>query len=204
MAEFSAGDLPNFSISHDLFSDITADERFPTLPKQELANLRGKNQNQNTSKSIKTLLNVFNEWKVQRNEARKLEDIYYPLSWARCNSLPFFRWNSKKKDGQDYEPESLAVMQCSLDRHLKNCGRNYSILRDREFANSRQQLEAKARELRAQGYGKVFFFSIILLLFCVIMAFYSAEYFGNKNNSQYFSLPFFKDNNLTEQCPITD
>ena len=115
-----------------------------------------------------------------------------------------FSLKFEKKDGQDYEPESLAVMQCSLDRHLKNCGRNYSILRDREFANSRQQLEAKARELRAQGYGKVFFFSIILLLFCVIMAFYSAEYFGNKNNSQYFSLPFFKDNSLTEQCPITD
>ena len=95
---------------------------------------------------------------------------------------------TRKKDGQDYERESWAAMQCSLDRHLKNCGRNYSILRDREFANSRQQVEAKPRELRAQGYGKIFFFSIyILSLFCVIMAYCSAEYFGNKNNSQYFS-----------------
>ena len=42
---------------------------------------------------------------------------------------------TRKKDGQDYAPESLAAMQCSLDRHLKNCGRNYRILRDREFAN---------------------------------------------------------------------
>ena len=183
MAEFSAGDLPNFSISHDLFSDITADERFPTLPKQELANLRGKNQNQNTSKSIKTWLNVFNEWKVQRNEARKLEDIpCHELDAILCRFFAEIR----KKDSQGYEPESLAVMQCSLDRHLKNCGRNYSILRDREFANSRQQLEAKARELRAQGYGKVFFFPIILLLFCVIMAFYSAEYFENKNKFTIF------------------
>ena len=31
-----------------------------------------------------------------------------------------------------------------------NCVRNYSILRDREFAQTRQQLEAKERELRAQ------------------------------------------------------
>ena len=45
-------------------------------------------------------------------------------------------------------------MQCSLGRHLKNCDRNYSTLRDREFTNLRQQLEAKARELRIQGYGK--------------------------------------------------
>ena len=90
MAEFSAGDLPNFSISSELFSDIAADERFPMLPEEELANLRGKKQNQNTSKSTKTWLNVFNEWKVQRNELRKLEDKY-PLSRARCNSLLFFR-----------------------------------------------------------------------------------------------------------------
>jgi len=35
MAEFSAGNLPNCSISHDLFSDITADEgRFATLPEE--------------------------------------------------------------------------------------------------------------------------------------------------------------------------
>ena len=60
----------------------------------------------------------------------------------------------EKKDGDEYEPESLAVMQCSSDHHLNNCGRNYSILRDREFANSRQQLEVKARELRVRGYGK--------------------------------------------------
>ena len=76
---------------------------------------------------------------MQRNEARKLE-----LDAILCR----FFVEIRKKDGKDYEPESLAVMHCSLDRHLKNCGRNYSILRDREFANSRQQLEGKPRQLR--------------------------------------------------------
>ena len=57
------------------------------------------------------------------------------------------------------------------------------------------------------------FFAIIFLLFCVIMAFYS-EYFINKNISQYYFdniivfhniiLTFFKDNNFTEQCSVTD
>jgi len=60
MAEFSHGDMPNFSISHDLFGDITANESFPTLPEEELANLKHKSQNQNTSKSTKTWPNVFN------------------------------------------------------------------------------------------------------------------------------------------------
>ena len=44
MAEFCHGDLPNFSISQDFFRDITANERFPTLLEEELANRRGKNQ----------------------------------------------------------------------------------------------------------------------------------------------------------------
>jgi len=74
MAEFSE-DLPIFSISHNLFSNSKANERFPTLPEEELANLRSKNQNQNTSKTTKSWLKVFNEWRVQRNEARQLEDI---------------------------------------------------------------------------------------------------------------------------------
>ena len=45
-------------------------------------------------------------------------------------------------------------MQSALDRHLRNAGKKHSILRDREFEKSRQQLEAKAREFRVKGYGK--------------------------------------------------
>ena len=129
--------------------------------------------------------------------------------------MPFFSLKFEKKDGQDYEPESLAFMQCSLDRHLKNYGRNHSILRDREFANSRQLLalsEADKHFLWSSGHLILFyvilyifkiiyklekcfaftlhfhklqysFSSIILILFAMIMAFYSAEYLGNKNNA---------------------
>ena len=45
-------------------------------------------------------------------------------------------------------------MQASLDRHFKNLGRPYSILRDRQFQLFGQQLEAKARYLRQKGMGK--------------------------------------------------
>ena len=71
MAEFRLGDMANFSISHDLFSDIPhCNERFSTLPEEERANLRGKFEKPKLFKSTKIWLNVFNEWKVQRNEAR--------------------------------------------------------------------------------------------------------------------------------------
>ena len=76
---------------------------------EKLANLRGKKQNQNNSKSTKPWLNVFKEWKVQRNIVRKVECIP-PHELDAI--LSCFLANIQKKDGHQYEPESLAVMQC--------------------------------------------------------------------------------------------
>jgi len=113
--------------------------------------LRTRNENSNTAKSTKKWLNVFNEWKLQRNEARRFEDIPpEELDAILCRLFAEIR----KKDGGEYEPEILAVMQSALDRHLKNAGKKHSILRDREFEKSRQQLEAKARELSREGLRK--------------------------------------------------
>lgn len=147
MEEFSEENLPNFSI----FSSSNTNERFPWLQEEEINTLRSRNENSNTAKSTKTWLNVFNEWKLLRNEARRFEDI--PPEELDAILCRFFA-EIRKKDGGEYEPESLAVMQSALDRHLKNAGKKHSILRDREFEKSRQQLEAKARELRVKGYGK--------------------------------------------------
>ena len=60
----------------------------------------------------------------------------------------------RTKKGEDYEPDSLKVMQAALDRHLKNKNYSSSIIRDREFYNSKQILEGKARQLRENGRGK--------------------------------------------------
>ena len=60
----------------------------------------------------------------------------------------------RKKDGSDYEPDSLRVMFASLDRHLKKTGSSISTAKDREFFNSRKVLEGKAHFFREQGYGK--------------------------------------------------
>ena len=78
-------------------------------------------------------LNVFNEWKLQRNEARRFEDI--PPEELDAILCRFFA-EIRKKDGGEYEPESLAVMQSALDRHLKNAGKKHSIS---ETANLKSQ-----------------------------------------------------------------
>ena len=118
--------LSHFSI----FSSSNTNERFPWLQEEEIHTLRSRNENSNTAKSTKKWLDVFNEQKLQRNEARRFEDI--PPEELDAILWRFFA-DIRKKDGGEYEPESLAVMQSALDRHLRNAGKKHSILRDREF-----------------------------------------------------------------------
>ena len=63
-------------------------------------------------------------------DERVLEDI--PVEELDAVLCKFYA-ELRRKDGEEYEPDSLAVMQASLDRHLKNVGRPYSILCDRQF-----------------------------------------------------------------------
>ena len=60
----------------------------------------------------------------------------------------------RKTDGSNYEPDSLRVMLAALDRHFKDNGSTFSLLRDKEFEKSRKVLNGKAIELREGGMGK--------------------------------------------------
>ncbi|CAH3181190.1 unnamed protein product [Porites lobata] len=70
------------------------------------------------------------------------------------NWIKQFYATVRKKDGGDYEPDSLRVMVAAIDRYLTEKEYKYSIIRDREFKSSKQVLEGKARLLRQQGKGK--------------------------------------------------
>ena len=73
---------------------------------------------------------------------------------GNCENNCWFYAEIKKQDDEDYEPESLRIMQCALERYLKDNGYEISILRDREFRKSQDILNAKAIFLRQQGKGK--------------------------------------------------
>ena len=60
----------------------------------------------------------------------------------------------RKKDGTDYEPDSLRVMQAAIDRYLRHKNYPASIITGREFTKSQETLDAKAKQLRRQGKGK--------------------------------------------------
>ena len=50
--------------------------------------------------------------------------------------------------------QSHTIMQCALERYLKENGYKISIVRGREFRKSQGILNAKAIFLRQQGKGK--------------------------------------------------
>ena len=49
----------------------------------------------------------------------------------------------RKKNGEDYEPDSLRAMVTAVDRYLADKGYKYSIIRGRELQSSKQVLEGK-------------------------------------------------------------
>ena len=70
------------------------------------------------------------------------------------NVLSKFYAEVRKENGDEYEPDSLKVMQASIDRFLREKGYTKSILRDNEFLNFKKVVEGKARSLRRDGLGK--------------------------------------------------
>ena len=96
-------------------------------------------------------MNVFNNWAKARGKSGDIEE-YEPkdLDSILCK----FYGEVRKKDGTDYEPNCLRVMQSGLHRHLLHKHYPKSIISDIEFTDSNRILEGKARLLRQNGKGK--------------------------------------------------
>ena len=68
--------------------------------------------------------------------------------------LQHFLAELRKKDGTNYEPDSLRMMLGALDRYFRNAGYNFWIIKDKKFTECRQVLNGKAIKLRKMGMGK--------------------------------------------------
>ena len=114
--------------------------------------LKAKPKKTNTTKSTCQWVPVYLSWAKIRNKEQEIER----LESSRLDEiLQQIYVEMKRKDGTDYEPSSLASMQATLDRRLREAGYMYSLLISRHFLNSRNILEGKARLLREQGKGKL-------------------------------------------------
>ena len=154
-------EIPNFDflLEEDLFGDdfvkpennpSLPDQRFPVSSEDELNTLRRKSENGNTAKSTNTWLNVYRQWARNRNEPEDIEEI--PPQQLNL-LLERFYAEVKKRDGSDYEPECLGVMQAALDRYLRDKNCTFSITHDSMFTSSRAILSGKATVLREKGKG---------------------------------------------------
>ena len=107
--------------------------------------------NKSTVQSTNNWIKVWKSWAAQKGYDERIE-TYEPETLNKI--LEQFYATVRKKDGGDYEPDSLRLMVTAIDRYLTEKGYKYSIIRDREFKSSKQVLEGKARLLRQQGKGK--------------------------------------------------
>ena len=61
--------------------------------------------------------------------------------------------NIRKKNGQEYEPDSISGFQRSIQRYLSEKGSSVNILKDKDFEKSRKVLVAKRKSL-VHEHGK--------------------------------------------------
>jgi len=132
-------------VSLVLQNAVRASSGPPTLER-----LVANNHNSNTAASTKNWLRRFQKWAAEKGVASDIATI--PRE-ELDQVLQHFYAELIKKDGQEYEPESLKVMIAALDRHVREkCGS--SILKGKDFEQSRLVLNGRAIELQKRGKGK--------------------------------------------------
>ena len=125
--------------------------RFPVVSNEEITEINESAANKNTKRTTRTWLTVWQKWCLVRNIDDKME---YFSPQVLDEILTKFYTEVRKKDGSEYEPDSLRVMQASLDRYLRQKSYSASIINGREFKKSQETLNSKAKCLRYQGKGK--------------------------------------------------
>ena len=128
-----------------------AESRFVSSDEIVVDQLKLNAKNKNTTKSTQTWLNVWEKWANERKFNPKLKE-YEHEDLDKRSEMSYAE--VRTKDALEYEPETLKSMLVALDRHLKESDYKYSIMRDREFYQSKLVLEGKVKHLRQQGKGK--------------------------------------------------
>ena len=104
----------------------------------------------NTSYGTNTAYNSFKNYLNSINETRDIISLPPP-------ELNIFIGNyfmhAKRKDGRDFEPDSLSTMHRGLARYLEFNKYPFNILRDEGFESSRKVLASKRKLLTRQGGG---------------------------------------------------
>ena len=94
-------------------------------------------------------MNVFTSWYQSRHLENVTIETMAPEELGKV--LSKFYAEVKKNNGDDYEPESLQIMQSPIERYLKEKNYPLSIVRSREFHSSQEILNVKPISLHQQA-----------------------------------------------------
>ena len=130
---------------------MAATNRFSLLSEDDLNRLSGHAFNENTKRSTQNWIGVYRQWASERGRPHDPEQLD-PEELDKV--LGQFFGELRKQNGDEYEPDSLRVMQASISRYLLGKKYEKNILSDLAFQSSRNILEGKARLLRQKGMGK--------------------------------------------------
>lgn len=126
--------------------------RFPVLDTSAILKISGDcEKSKNTKFSTNTWLNTYKSWAKVRGKKEQLENY---TAKQLNDVLSQFYGEIRKKDGTDYEPDCLRVMQASINRYLLEKNYPISIITGSEFEFSNKVLKGKTRELRQKGMGR--------------------------------------------------
>ncbi|CAH8521777.1 unnamed protein product, partial [Dicrocoelium dendriticum] len=101
----------------------------------------------NTLRKTRSDMKVIHRYLMQvKHDTR---DIHLIPHYELDQYIQDFVLTAKKKDGHEYEPESLKAFVHSLERHLKHHDYPHSVLKGNAFAGTRTVLNQRLSELRA-------------------------------------------------------
>ena len=120
--------------------------------KMDVAFYKENRKNKNTEHATDSWMRHYTSWASENDVIDPLESFD---AVSLNEILERYFAGARKRNGEEYEPTSLCSLQAAVDRYLRKKGSTFSILKDREFAGSRDVLDGKGKYLRQElGKGK--------------------------------------------------
>ncbi|XP_062602832.1 uncharacterized protein LOC134264552 [Saccostrea cucullata] len=131
-------------------------KRFKTVNETELQELKERRQSKATKFNTKWGVNLFQEWSV---EALGLPTDFHKISATELNKQleKFYaeatpKPNEKrsqymtKEQATEYHSNTYKSIRSAINRHVHDIGRQFDIVRDREFRGSNNVLDGKLKK----------------------------------------------------------
>ena len=117
---------------------------------EEIQGFINNQKSANTTKKTTTDMNTLSRYMKTIGMSKSVESL--PVSELDHLLCKFFM-NIRKKNGEEYEPDTISGFQRSIQRYLSEKGSSVNILKDKDFEKSRKVLFAK-RKLLVHEHGK--------------------------------------------------